>query len=277
MGISLAYSSENRHITGVSLSQFSNGCSSTWRQRIMWRTGVAAAIALCFAQATCAENLPNLLIVGEEAAAGAESSCWVTLRIQNTGISDRLSGWQLVCQVVPLGDASGTVSITDFATPSEYVFSDGSWGIDSVYDPAFGDIFFDTAKSKSDDLPYGVEVPPSGKNLLQIKLISSDAVGSFGILVVPDDGTGTYSNWISPDPLPMPNNFDVAPVPGGPEGVVASVEFGSVPEPPGSLMLVSGAVAMMLFGVAYRRCRLTFRLLPENRELAHPCSASSAG
>lgn len=216
----------------------------------MQKTGIAVAIVLCLAQAVYSENLPNLQIVGEEVkVAGSESSCWITLGIENTGTQNSLLSWQVVLQIVPVGNAPSNAFFNDLPmpadyTPIHYVFDDSSFGIGrSDVTPH--------VTSFSDMVLNGVEVPSSGKNLLRLNLTSPDAVGTYDIVLAPYSGPETGSYWL--DNYWGAHAFDVAPPPERPDDVVATVVFSAIPEPPSGLMLLSGVVAMTLLGVVCRR------------------------
>jgi hypothetical protein len=215
----------------------------------MWNPSIAVAIIFCSAQMADAEWLTNLEIVGEETAViGSGSSCWVTLKItSNTGTA-ALMAWQLVLKVVPAEGAHGAVSIMDYAAPdANCVFSSSNitWSSES----SFGSTFLDVS---GDDV--GSVVSSSGKSLIRLKLSSSsDAIGCFNIVLVPDiydDDTG--SNWVSSDYTTY--DFLSFVSTDQADQVVASVNF-AVPEPSSNLMLLLGAAAFTLFGVARKRLR----------------------
>lgn len=207
----------------------------------MRRTALATAMLACLALSVRADTPANLKIVGQNVATNSRTSCWITLGIENTGTVLPLSAWQLVLQIVPVNLPMGTVSITGIATPS-YVFGDGPTA-NFYWDPSysFGDLFTDLA----DNPP--VPVPANGRNLLQIHLTSSDAIGRFNILAVHDDGSGMCSNWVSSDLVPR--NFDIASIDGAQKDIVASVQFGVVPEPSGGCLLGSGLIGIAVIAV----------------------------
>ena len=220
----------------------------------MWKTGITAAVAFFCSQTIFAENL-QITAAGVDWEAGPEQSCWVTLRVDNTGTPDNLLIWQLVFQIVPIGDASGVVSIAGFSKPPAYVFGADSPAIVSSSDSPLGPAF----SGMANDLTNGVDVPPSGKNLLQLQLTSQDAVGRFDIVVAPND-TGFGSNWLPPSFVPQ--NFDVTSFPGRPERVVESVVFSSLPEPSNSSMLLWVIVVLTLACSGRFRFSLTMRRQP---------------
>jgi hypothetical protein len=242
----------------------------------MWRTGIAAATVLCFACAVRADftppTPPNLQIRGEEVTADSELSCWVTLGIENTGVPDKLAGWQLVLQIVPVDDPHhATVLIPnindesyphpDVTTP-HYVFSSSDYFSHLSYlDSAYGDVYY-FGDMASDPL-VGEEVPASGKNLIRFQLTSSD-IGRFNILAVPDDGTGTYSAWVAADSTLR--SFDVVAVDGQPQWAVASVVFGT-PEPHSAAILSSGLVVAVLYWQLFRKGRRLGSVVPLLRRL----------
>jgi hypothetical protein len=208
----------------------------------MWNHCIAVAIVLCFAQTADAEWLSNLEIVGgSTTVVGSDSSCWVTLQITNTGTTDAMLAWQLVVKIAPADNATGTVSIVDYAAPPNYVFSSSS--ITSSSASPLGSTYTDFA---SDGV--GTVVSSSGDGLIQLKLSSSNAVGYFNVVLVPDvynDDTGSI--WLSSEAV-----YDFVSA----DQIVASVNFGTaVPEPSSGLMLLSGVAALMLLGVARKRLR----------------------
>lgn len=213
----------------------------------MWKTGITAAFLSCFAQTAYSEYLR---IVGQTWMAGSEPSCSITLEIENTGPPDvLLSGWQLVLQIVPVGDAPENASfayLLDY-TPTDYVFGSQSFGISRSGASPTLTTFLDFSTA-----PDGaVHVQPPNNNLLQFSLISPDAVGTYDIVLAPCNEPDIGSHWLDSDW--GAHAFDVAPPPERPDNVVATVVFSAIPEPPSSLMLVSGVVAMTLLGVVCRR------------------------
>ena len=213
----------------------------------MWNHCIAVAIVLCFAQTADAEWLSNLEIVGGETpVVGSGSSCSTTLNITNTGTTDAMLAWQLVVKIVA-ADGTTTVPIVDGVAPTKnYVFSSGSITLSSK--SSLGSTFTDAA---SDGV--GVVVPSSGDSLIQLNWSASDAIGPFSVVLVSDinnDYTGSF--WISSDGTPY--EFVSA------DQTVASVNFGTtVPEPSSGLMLLSGAAAFVLFGIARKRLRPLLR------------------
>ncbi len=214
----------------------------------MQKTGIAVAIVLCFAQTAYSEYLR---IVGQTWIVGSGFSCSVTLEIENTGPPDvLLSGWQLVLQIIPVGDAPGNVffdNLSDY-TPTDYVFRSQSFGISRSGASQTLATFLDFSTAPDG----GVHVQPPNNNLLQFSLISPDAVGTYDIVLAPCNEPDIGSHWL--DSYWGAHAFDVTPPPERPDDVVATVVFSAIPEPPNGLMLVSGVVALMLLGVAGRRC-----------------------
>ncbi|MHB1034073.1 MAG: hypothetical protein ACYC35_08385 [Pirellulales bacterium] len=214
----------------------------------MRKITIAATVVLCLAQIARAESLANLRIVGEQVKISAsESSHWLTLGIENTGIEERPVVWQVVFQIVPVDDSTGTVVIKDFARPPAYMFGDAAYEIIRSDQSPLGTTF----SGATSDLA-GAEVLSTGMNLLQIELASSDATGRFDIVAVSDEQIDLGSNWISPEFNAY--EFAVVPVSDRPQTrVVASVEFISAPEPPSGLMLLAGVATLAVPWVARRK------------------------
>jgi len=209
----------------------------------MHKIGICVLVAAGLAQAVRADNLS---LVGGEATLppGTVSSYWFTLGIASTAAPQDLAAWQLVCQIVPVAGATGTVHFVDFAQPPDYIFDDNSSGIG----PPSG--CTPTLLSVEDVAGTAVAVPISGQNLLQVELQSSNAQGRFDIVVVP--GVDTGSAWMSPDYTL--HDFDVVPAAGRPAAVVESVLFSSTPEPSSLVLLSVGMPLLMLY--AHRRRKM---------------------
>lgn len=216
----------------------------------MWKAAIAVVVGSCCAHIACAGVMQITESEVTWPTASESSSCWVTLGIEHTGTPDWLLVWNLVCQVGPIDGASGTAFVTNFAKPVDYVLGDDSLGIGQSNDSPLGYMFSDVAG----DVINGVEVPDNGKNLLQIQLTFSNAVGRFDLVIVPND-TGLGSNWLSSTGLQQ--EFDVVYAPGRPQGVVASFVF--VPEPSCSLLLLPGAVLIFFWSVRKIRATKSFR------------------
>jgi hypothetical protein len=225
----------------------------------MWRTGIAAATVLYFACAVRADftppNPPNLQIRGVVEPIGSELSWWLTLGIENTDVSDKLKGWQLVLQIDdPL---HANVSITDWGVPDSYVLASGSTGL--FYYPELasdaglpGDGYVELFGDSTND-PEVVRSDVK-QNLLKIQL-TADYAECFNIRVVPDDGLGTCSNWWSLDY--SSRNFDVFAVDDQSPWIVASI-----PEPQNGVTLSSGLIAAVLYWELFRKGRRLRSVVP---------------
>jgi hypothetical protein len=211
----------------------------------MWKPRIAALIFLCLAQTASAENL-QLFERDVQWVSAPVSSCAVTIGVENTGIDDDLVGWQLICQIVPDGEVSGTVSFAfgpwpDYYRPSHYVLPN-SEGIKPAEATLLGQPFSDVATD-----PPSVSVQGSDNNLFRLNLISSDAVGRFDIMVVPyDEVQGTGSMWFGTSSV---HGFDIVPE----SCVMASLEFPHIPEPASVSMLLSGMIPLVLLRCVIRR------------------------
>ena len=214
----------------------------------MWKISLALAVVLLCVSTAFAVDL-NLQLSGEQATADSNSSCWITLRVANTGIEKQLRMWSLLLEIVPDFGYSGSVSIADFAKPADYVFGDLSVGIFPFTE---GYMFSDGYYNEANPSSGGIDVSSSGANLLQIELMPVNAKGRFNVLVVPNDDNGVGSNWISDDG--ETHDFSIASVSDRPNtAIVASVEFGVVPEPPCGRILLSGIVVLTLLGFARKK------------------------
>lgn len=209
----------------------------------MWKSRIAAVILSCFAQAACAENLqlfPREAQWVSDPVPSYAVTLAVTLGVENTGIDDDLVGWQVLCQIVPVGEVSGTVSFAfgpwpAYYKPSYYVLPSSN-GIEPAEMTLLGQPFSDIATD-----PPSVNVQGSDNNLLRLNLTSSDAVGRFDIVVVPyDEVQGTGSIWYGVSSM---YGFDIVPE----SCVMASLEFPHVPEPASVLILLSGMISLVLF------------------------------
>lgn len=212
---------------------------------------IFATLTWCCTQTLFAENLSNLQIVGDEVVVDAPGvSCWITLGIENTGTEERMFSWQAVLQIVPVDDAPSNVFFDDLPSskdhePVNYVFSDDSFGIAlsdvAPYVTLFSDFVFNS-----------VEVPSSGKNLLQLKLTCPAAFGRYDIYLLPNNEFDTGSFWY--DSSGAIHEFGMIPVSDRPDShVVVSVEFNAIPEPSSIVMLVSGVAAILLLVIACRK------------------------
>ena len=217
----------------------------------MQKTILGATLFLSVAHMVCADSPPNLQITGEEITVNAtQSSCWLTLGIENTGITNSLLSWQVSLQIVPIGAAPDTAVFTelDDYTPTNYVFGSFSWGIIRSDMPAGDADFSDMAKSGFDGT-----VPSSGKNLLHLLFMCPDATGRFDIRLVPyNELEYTGSFWSDNNFITSP--FDVVPVSDRPgSDIVASIEFLPVPEPSTILMLASVIISVIINALEWRR------------------------
>jgi hypothetical protein len=101
-----------------------------------------------------------------------------------------MSGWAIQLQIVPEGGASGTVTFADPAgppapNPPNYIFTDGSvYGaiqVTSNTGTTLGAEDLDLSLLTNTGPPYGVAVPTSGANLLQVDFNTSGASGFFDV------------------------------------------------------------------------------------------------
>lgn len=213
----------------------------------MWKTSVGTVVILWFAQT--AHGGP-LQIIGETWQADSESSCSVTLKAASPGLEGvSLSCWQMVCQIVPtIGSPTNAffTELPDYTPASHFVFGDQSSayrGDESPSGTAFGAFSADPSGS--------VNVQPPNTNLLQFSLTSPNAVGTFDIVLAPYIEPEFGSFWI--DSLGQAQPFSVVSPPGRPDGVVATVVFSAIPEPPNGIMLLAGLTALTLIWVARRK------------------------
>lgn len=213
----------------------------------MWKIPIGIVVVLLLAQTAYAGPLQ---IVGETWQVGSESSCSVTLKVENQGSLDvLLSSWQLVCQIVPAIGSPKNAFFTDLSnyTPASYfVFGNQSSAYRGDASP-LGTAFF----AFSTDLSGSVDVQPSNTNLLQFSLTSPDAAGTFDIVLTPYADSELGSFWVDGSGELQP--FDVKAPLGRSAGVVATLVFSAIPEPPSGLMLLSGVALLILIWVARRK------------------------
>lgn len=218
------------------------------RQRIMWKSCIANIIVLCFAQVVCAERLQ---IVGKTWFAGSASSCSVILEVENNGPHDVLLGsWQLVCQIIPVGDSPTDAfftGLTDYTPASDFVFGNKFFGVFRNPDNQLGTPFY----AFSTDPNGGVDVQPPNTNLLLFDLTSPNAVGTFDIALAAFTEPDIGSYWS--DNNGNAHTFDIAPPPGRPSEVVATVVFSDVPEPSTGFIMLLGMISSILFWFTRRR------------------------
>ncbi len=208
----------------------------------MWKTGVAAAIVLCFAQTAWAGNL---VIVGGPITwiPSAEPSCQFVLGVDNTGASGPLIGWQLRCEIVPALDAIGTVSFGAINAPPNYVFGDLYRATKTAASTSSMLVATDDITNGGDPfdlLTEPVTVLETGMGLLEVELTSFGAAGRFDVVVAVE--TETDSIWWS-DTL-VTTAFDIN-TPGWPSPIVESVVFG-IPEPSDVVLLLSGVIVLAI-------------------------------
>jgi hypothetical protein len=184
-------------------------------------------------------------------------------------------GWALGIEIVPVGGATGTLSI---GATSDTI--DPNTG--SVINPPPNDVFTNssgvltpfvssspayTTISNTNAASAGVKVPTSGDNLVYFNLTSTNAVGTFKIVAFNDSSNG-YSNWTY-DNLSNPsdpnNSLSFAftnigasgSFPGSEQqfvlGTITVLAPSAVPEP-GSLVL-AGVAAAGYAGYGWRRKR----------------------
>lgn len=210
----------------------------------MLKIGLGCVFALAIAQTVHADQLT--IIARPITWTSGEVPFYITIGVYNTGTPQTLSGWTLVCTIAGVEGATGSVAFGDPAAPTNDIFADNSYaGILPSYSPTLGTIFSNVAIS-----PVEIQETAGTLNLVDLTLFPSpDARGRFDVTVVPDDGTGTGSNWL--DAAYLPQSFNVAAPAGRPDGILASVVF-PVPEPSSGVIL-SMAILLSLVARRYRR------------------------
>jgi hypothetical protein len=229
---------------------------------------------LCFASVSHAAASPSLQIVAEKANATTGAS-GIKLNIENTGVEDSLLLWQLAFQIVPVkGRSSGSVSVKSVSTTSDYLF-ENSFGItENSSAPYFA--YCDMGLDSSDTLTAAlkaVEVPSSGKSLLQIELNCSGASGDFDVVIIPNNHSYTGSYWTAVDQQDQQtqHDFTVVPVSGIQiQTETGEVNFSVVPEPPCGRMLLSGVLSFAFLVFVWRQ-----RCPHRSYELRDDCLAQS--
>ena len=158
-----------------------------------------------------------------------EPSPQLFIEINNdTGTEDLLLAWELMLEIVPDENATGTVEFMSAGEPLDYLFPSGSTGIAPEFiGPS------DTIGPLGDAYFLGVIVPARpepGRNLLQIDFVASpDAAGEFDIFVVADEQGS--SSWYSSDFAPR---------------VYLDMPFGGEPVNVGSVWVVSEPSSIVL-------------------------------
>jgi hypothetical protein len=198
----------------------------------MLKAALGVLTALWLTQIVCAAD-PGLTIVGGDVTwtADANPSCQFVLRINSGDTPCSLAGWQLNLEIVP---DTGQVWFSSIAVPDQYVFDEETLGITSIglgttKLVAMDDIFASGAGS--------VPVDSTAANLLQIGLMSSQAVGHFDIRIVATTAQDFDSVWYSE--TGETKRFENFGESGLPYAVVESLDFTAAPEPSTLVFLVT--------------------------------------
>ncbi len=155
-----------------------------------------------------------------------------TIEVRNDGcFTDDLAGWSLGLQIVPDAGATGSLQFATAETPAtNYVFGANGQGINPIVPSTSVMPSFDNHTGN------GVAVPANA-NLLTLTFNSMDALGTFRIMAVGNEFTGTN---VTP--------FDTGNFPTQPAGNVAfgsSVQLGSVTAVPEPSALLFGLVVVL--------------------------------
>jgi hypothetical protein len=210
-----------------------------------WKTSVATIVALWFAQVAWAGNL---VAVGGPITwiSGTESSCHFVIGVDNTGANHPLIGWQLKCEIIPIGNTTGSVSFGTIGAPSNYVFGSLYRAVKVEGSASSTLIATDDITSFGDGfLMNPVTVSKTGMELLDVELISSWAAGRFNVVVAV--GTEADSVWYSDTFAATP--FDVNTL-GWESPIIESVVF-SAPEPSHLVLLLSGTIGLAIARLLY--------------------------
>ncbi|HEY5312456.1 MAG TPA: hypothetical protein VIK18_08040, partial [Pirellulales bacterium] len=97
-------------------------------------------------------------------------------------------GWALGIEIIPEAGASGTLTVSSLANPSNNALT-GSPGNPSAF---VGSDYVTISNTNNNTV--GSQVPTSGDNLVSFNLTSTNAVGTFKIVAFNDASNG-YSNW----------------------------------------------------------------------------------
>lgn len=102
-------------------------------------------------------------------------------------------GWALGIEIVPQTGATGTLTISSLANPSNNALN-GNPGSPSSFvgNPSGPNTY--TVISNTNNNTVGSQVPSSGDNLVSFNVTSSNASGTFKIIAFNDSSNG-YSNW----------------------------------------------------------------------------------
>jgi hypothetical protein len=217
----------------------------------MWQSLIATLVFCYLAQIACAE--PVLQILGETWQAEADTTCSLTVKVTNPGSDDvQLSGWQLVCHIVPSAGSPTNAFFTelpnaDHTPTASFVFQAASTGVVRGGNESLPGTFFG-AQSLAES-GEGEAVHPDTFNLLHFNLTSPDATGTFDIVIQPCIGSDWDSCWIDSSLTVHP--FEITAPFGRSPSVIATVVF-PAPEPSSGLTLLSGAAAIILMGVGRR-------------------------
>jgi len=234
---------------------------------------IIVLLAIIAAQTSTARaDLVSVGTVGTNNLNAGGQSGTITVPIFNdTGTSATILAWTLGLRIVPMGGATGTVTIDEASIayptgganifPTAFPAAKPTFGNDN---PAFGDYTI----SASDGTLTGVAVPNSaaGKAMMTFKVnASANASGSFALqLVDPAGQSNTF--WNDNIDFSPPHDFLV-----NGSSFVSGVEIGqfsvaaAVPEP-GSLLL-TGSVALVA----------GWRLRRKRRSAAEAATAAVAG
>ena len=171
-----------------------------------------------------------------------------------SGTDDPLSAWQLRIKIVPDENATGLVEFNSATEPPDYLLADRSIGIVVAF---FGPPNTVGLMGDDDQFFFGVEVPPSGTNLLRVDFAASpDALGRFDIVVLPhqpgvEEGTAWF--YLNLDTFEVETrDFENIPFGGGPL-TVGSVTV--VPEPSTIVLLTLGTTSFLCYGFWRRKRR----------------------
>jgi hypothetical protein len=160
----------------------------------------------------------------------------------NPGVPAEAFGWSLGLRVVPLGGATGTVTIdqASIVYAPDPLFTDPFTALPGVTpnQPAAGDV---TVFGSNDDFD-GVLVPGTPKGMVSIKFnASANARGNFGLQLVDSGGlANTYwTNFNSAFDEPL--HFNGTPITGLGGAQIGMIT--AIPEP-SSLLLAGGVVGL---------------------------------
>jgi hypothetical protein len=164
--------------------------------------------------------------------------------------ADRISGWTISLSVRPLASGTGTLALDPaaFAYPANSLINGMRFPLLPT-EPVSGVVlvnggdeeFFNTLD------PAAIEtVPASGRNLLDLRFSSTDALGTFELVAI-NDSAGFFTNWT--DVAFTNRAYNNAPF--APNTTLRLATINVVPEPSAALL----TVGLFLIALTCLRCQ----------------------